>query len=538
MFKYGFENLLEHLNLAQFIARGIKVFRRGNAQVAHLSSAERMRLVFEELGPTFIKLGQMLSTRPDIVPAKYIIEFQKLQDRVPGFPLSEVKKQITSELGAEIEDLFSSFSEVPIAAASIAQVHRARLHGGDDVVVKVRRPGVEELAETDLDVLMGLSLLAERRFAGSEPLNPVGLVREFARTYRREMDLSREGKTIERISADFAGHGEYYFPRVFWGQTSKGVLTLEYVEGIKVSDTDALVHSGCDLKLIARRGADFFLQQVLIHGFFHGDPHPGNVFILPGNVICLIDYGIMGRLDPQSKDFLIDFLHALVNRDVDKIVSVLLYSGDITDIYDISGLKRDLSDFIEDYCDYQPREIVVGRMFLDFIETISAYRIRFRPDFILLAKALIAIEGMGRELDPDFNMISHVRPFVEKAVLERYSIGRLSRDTGSALRSYVSLARSLPDDIKEILNRINRNKFKIDLEHRGLDQLIRELDKASNRLSSSLVLTALIVGSSLILQTTRGPQLMGFPMLAVLGYSIAALLGLWLVLAIFRSGRL
>jgi len=538
LFKYGFENLLEYLNLAQFIARGMRLFRRGKPKVAHLSAAERMRLVFEELGPTFIKLGQLLSTRPDVIPGNYVIEFSKLQDMVPGCPFAEVREQICRELGGEIEDFFSSFIETPIAAASIAQVHRAKLLRGDDVVVKVRRPGVVESVETDIDVLMGLALLAERHFPGSESLDPVGLVREFARTIRREMDLSREGHTIERMRTNFSGDTGLYFPKVYWEQTAKGVLTLEYIDGIKVSDTESLERSGCDRKLIARRGADFFLRQVLVHGFFHGDPHPGNVFILPGNVICLLDYGMVGRLDPQSIAFLTDFLLAIINRDVDKIISILLYSGDITDIPDVRGLKRDLSDFIDNYYEVPPYEVVVGRMLVEFIEIIASYRIRFRPDFMLLAKALMTIEGMGRELDPKFNMIEHLRPFVEEAVRERVSLSHMARDVGSYLMSYVNLARNLPDDLKEILNRINRNKFKIDLEHRGLDHLIRELDKSSNRLSSSLVITALIVGSSLIMQTTRGPQLMGFPVLAVLGYSIATLLGLWLVLAIFRSGRL
>jgi ubiquinone biosynthesis protein len=538
LFKYGFENLLEYLNLAQFIARGMRLFRRGEPKVAHLTAAERMRLAFEELGPTFIKLGQLLSTRPDIIPGNYVVEFSKLQDMVAGFSYAEVRKQIYEELGGEIEEFFSGFVETPIAAASIAQVHRARLLTGEDVVVKVRRPGVVESVETDIDVLMGLALLAERHIPGSESLDPVGLVREFARTIRREMDLSREGHAIEKIRANFSGDSGLYFPKVYWAQTANGVLTLEYIRGIKVSDTEALDRSGCDRKLIARRGADFFLRQVLVHGFFHGDPHPGNVFILPGNVICLLDYGMVGRLDPQSMAFLTDFLVAIIECDVDKIISILLYSGDITDIPDVRGLRRNLSDFIDNYYDLPPHEVVVGRMLVEFIEIIASYHIRFRPDFMLLAKALITIEGMGRELDSEFNMIDHLRPFVQEAVRERVSLGHIARDVGSHLMSYVNLARNLPDDLKEILNRINRNKFKIDLEHRGFDHLIRELDKSSNRLSSSLVITALIVGSSIIMQTTRGPQLLGFPVLAVLGYSVAAFLGLWLVLAIFRSGRL
>ena len=497
-----------------------------------------MRLAFEELGPTFIKLGQLLSTRPDVIPKSFVVEFAKLQDMVPGFSFAEVREQIRLELGGEMESLFSSFDAVPLAAASIAQVHRAVLLTGEEVVVKVRRPGVKELVETDIDVLMGLAMFAERRFPEIETFDPVALVKEFARTIRREMDLVREGQTIEKFAANFAGDPTLYFPVVYWKQTATGVLTLEYVNGIKVSDLEALERSGLDRRLIARQGADAFLKQVLVHGFFHGDPHPGNVFILPGNIICLLDYGIVGRIDIESKAFLTDFLLALVNRDVDQVISILLYSGDITDTLNTRALKRDLSDFIDNYYEMPLQQVEVGRMLLEFIEIIAAYRITFRPDFMLLAKALMTVEGMGRNLDPDFNMIGHLRPFIETAVKEKASPGNVAKDIGSHLMAYINFAKKLPDDLKEILNRLNRNKFKIDLEHRGLDHFIRELDKSSNRLSSSLIITALIVGSSLIMQTNRGPQLFGLPMLSVLGFSVAGIMGLWLVIAIFRSGRL
>jgi len=223
---------------------------------------------------------------------------------------------------------------------------------------------------------------------------------------------------------------------------------------------------------------------------------------------------------------------------VDQVISILLYSGDITDTLNTRALKRDLSEFIDSYYEMPLQQVEVGRMLLEFIEIIAAYRITFRPDFMLLAKALMTVEGMGRNLDPDFNMIGHLRPFIETAVKEKASPGNVAKDIGSHLMAYINFAKKLPDDLKEILNRLNRNKFKIDLEHRGLDHFIRELDKSSNRLSSSLIITALIVGSSLIMQTNRGPQLFGMPMLSVLGYSVAGIMGLWLVIAIFRSGRL
>jgi ubiquinone biosynthesis protein len=538
LFKYGFDHLLEYLNLSDFMARGKKIFRRSEIKIAQLSPAERMRLALEELGPSFVKLGQLLSTRPDVLPKIYITEFSKLQDMVPSFSFAEVRNQIRAELGGEIEDIYSSFETVPIAAASIAQVHRARLTSGEEVVVKVRRPDVVDLVETDIDVLMGLAFLAERHLPGSDIYDPVGLVREFSRTIRREMDFAREGLTIEKIAGNFAGDKTLYFPKVFWEKTSKGILTLEYIDGIKVSDLPALEKAGLDRSLIAKRGADAFLKMVLLHGFFHGDPHPGNVFILPENTICLLDYGMVGRLDKELKGYLVDLLLAIIKRDVEEVISLLNYSGDLPDQLNIRALKRDLAEFIDSYYEIPLQEIEVGRILMEFIEIITTYQIKFQPDLMLLTKALITIEGMGRELDPRFDMIEHLRPFMEKAISERISPRHLANDLREHFIELAHLLKNLPKDLKELLNRINHNKFKIDLEHRGLDRFIQELDKSINRLSSSLIIAALIVGSSIIMQTDKGPLLLGFPIFAFLGYTIAGLIGLWWVIAILRSGRL
>ncbi|QSV44393.1 ABC1 kinase family protein [Geobacter benzoatilyticus] len=538
LFKYGFDHALELMGLSQFVARGRKLFRRPASELALLSPAERMRLALEELGPTFVKLGQILSTRPDVVPRSFILEFSKLQDQVPSFPFEAVEEQIRKHLGREPSECYSFIDPEPLAAASIAQVHRARLVSGEEVVIKVRRPGVVGKVETDIDAVMGLAILAERHIPGSDIYDPVGLVKEFARTIRREMDFSREAHTIGKFAENFAGDQTLHFPTVHWDQTAKGILTMEHIDGIKVSDTAALDAAGLDRRLIARRGADAFLKMVLTHGFFHGDPHPGNVLILPDNVICLLDYGMVGRLDAQLQRYLTDILLAIVQRDVDEVISILLYSGDITDTLDTRALRRDLSGLIDSYYEVPLQEIEVGRMLLEFLEVITTYHIRFQPDLMLLAKSLVAIEGMGRELDPAFDMVEHLRPFMKKAMRDRYSPEQLVREMGSHVLSYVTLFRNLPRDLKELLNRINRNKFKIDLEHRGLDKALRDFDKSINRLSFSLIIAALIIGSSIVMQTDKGPKIFEFPLFAFMGYTIAGFIGLWWVFAIIRSGRL
>ena len=539
LIKYGFGQFVEQLNINYYLEVGKRLItRRAEQDLQRLSPQQRLRMAMEELGPTFVKLGQLLSTRPDVLPRPYIDEFSKLQDEVPALPVEEIKRQILRQLGCPVEEVCLEFTDEPIAAASIAQVHRGRLQGGEEVVFKVRRPGITRMVETDIDIMMGLAQLIEQHVPAVAIYDPVGLVKEFRRTIRREMDFNREGHTIERFAANFAGDPTVYVPKVYWEQSGETVLTLEYVPGIKITEFQELTSRGFDLKELARRGAKAFLKQVLDHGVFHGDPHPGNIFVLPDHVICMLDYGMVGRLSPELKQQLIDLLEALLHRDVERIIAQLLYSGELTDEADLKSLRRDLHEFIEDYYDILLQDLRVGRLLTDFIEILTQHRIRFPADFMLLAKALIAMEGLGRQLDPEFNMIDYMRPYIEQLVRERFSPGSISREAMRVAQSYGSLARNLPRDIKEFINRLNRNQFKIDLEHRGLERLVTDLDRSSNRISFAVVIGALIVGSSLIMQTNKGPLLFGFPILGFLGYSVAGFLGLWLAVGILRSGRL
>lgn len=540
LIKYGFGHIVEQLNIDYYLELGKRIVTLGtfSRELERLTQPERMRLALEELGPTFIKLGQLLSTRPDVIPLEYVTELKKLQDRVPAVSTEEIKRHLEQELGEAPEILFERFVPEPLAAASIAQVHRGTLKTGEEVVFKVRRPGIERVVDTDVDILMGLAYLVENHLPGGDMYDPTGLVKEFRRTIYRELDFSREGRTIERFSANFHDDETVRIPKVCWEFTSRKVLTLEYLDGIKVSHLDELRQNGHDLREIARRGANSFLQQVFEHGFFHADPHPGNIYVLPGDIICIFDFGMVGRLDDDLKQQLTEMLLSILRRDVDHIISQLLYSGDLHDDANLKNLKRDLSEFIDDYYDLLLKDIKVGKMLIDFIEILTEYQIKFPSNMMLLARALIAVEGLGRQLDPSFNMIEHIRPFTERIVSERYSPVNLSKDLSRTLQSYHALGKSLPKDIKEFINRVNRNKFKIDLEHRGLERLITDLDKSTNRISFSLVIAALVIGSSLIMQTDKGPILFGFPVLGLLGYSIAGFLGLGLAIAILRSGRM
>ncbi len=540
LIKYGFGHIVEQLNIDYYIELGKRIVSLGTAsrELERLTQAARFRLALEELGPTFIKLGQLLSTRADIVTSDVLEELQKLQDHIPAVPTEQIMAQIHRELGYPVEEIFETFEDTPLATASIAQVHRATLKNGEQVVCKVRRPDIQSVIETDTDIMMGMAYLVEKHLPGGDMYDPIGLVKEFRRTIQRELDFSREGRTTERFAANFADDETVHIPKVFWDYSGQTVLTLEYVSGIKISQHKELKEAGLDLKIIARNGADNFLKQVFIHGLFHADPHPGNIHVLPGNIICIFDFGMAGRLDDELKLHLTELLLCVLHRDVDRLIMQLLYSGELHDESNLKNLKRDLTEFIDDYYDILLQDLKIGKLLIDFVEILTEYQIKFPSNLMLLSRALFVMEGMGKQLDPDFNMVEQLRPFAEQIIKDRYSPTTIAKETAQTLQSYHALGKSLPKDIKEFINRINHNKFKIDLEHRGFERLVNDLDKSTNRISFSMVIGALIIGSSLIMQIDKGPMLFGFPILGLLGYTVAGFLGFGLAIAILRSGRM
>ncbi|MBN1142747.1 MAG: AarF/ABC1/UbiB kinase family protein [Deltaproteobacteria bacterium] len=540
LIKYGFGHIVDQLNLTGYLELGKKILSLGSPrrEIIYLTPPERLRLAMEELGTTFIKLGQILSTRPDLVPQDFTEEFRKLQDHVPAVPFESIKSQLEEEIGAAINEAFLNFDPHPIAAASIAQVYRGCLKSGEEVAVKIRRPHIQERVETDLEILLGIAQLIRHHFPHWEIYDPVGIVRNFRRTIRREMDFSKEAYTIDRFAENFSGDETVYVPKVFWDFTGETVLTMEFIQGIKVSSHAELQARGYDLKTIAKNGANAILKQVLVHGIFHGDPHPGNIFILPGNTVCLLDYGMIGRLDEHLKQHLADLLNAVTKREVERLVATLRDAGELPDETNLRELRKDLNEFVDDYYGRALKDLHTGKLLLDFAAILNRHRINFPSDLMLLAKALVTVEGIGRQLDPEFNMVEMLSPLIAKLIRERLSPGSLSRELGELAQSYGGMFKRLPWDIKELISRLNQDKFRIDLRHQGFEKLITDLDKASNRISFSLLIAALVVGSSLIMQTEKGPLLFGFPALGLAGYSIAALLGLWLAVAILRSGRL
>ncbi|MHA1279817.1 MAG: ABC1 kinase family protein [Candidatus Helarchaeota archaeon] len=539
LLRYGFDDVLDRLKFDYYINLGKKILPIFKShELVTITTAERLRMAMEELGPTFVKLGQMLSVRPDLVPESFTDEFKKLQDKVPPFPSKQAMGIVEAQLGKPMEQLFSSFDENPLAAASIAQVHRAVTKSNEQVVIKIQRPNIRGVVETDLGILFDLAGLVEKYIPESELYDPKAIVREFAKSIRMEMDFVREGRNIERFRRNFEDDDTVFVPRVHWKLTTGNILTMDFIDGIKVSELDALEKAGLDRKIIAYNGARATLRQIFDFGFFHADPHPGNIFVLPGNVIAPVDYGMMGSLDEELMEATGSLLTAIVKKDVNRIIRTLTDMGVIENMLDARELKLDLKDFLDRYYQVPLSQLDLGRVLSEITEVIRRHRIKLQSDLILMGKALVTEEGVGRMLDPDFDIITMAKPYVEKLMIRKLDPRRHLREFIDSLNDFVRLVKILPGEFGTILAKIKKGELNIKFEHRGLERLTLELEKASNRLSFSMIIAALIIGSSLIVQLKKGPQIFDLPVFGILGYFVAAILGLWLVIAIIRSGKL
>ena len=539
LFKYGFGDLVDRLHVGQYLEIGMQMIsRKRRDRVEKLTRSERLRMALEELGPTFVKMGQILSSRPDLIPVEFIEELSKLQDNVPPFPFSQVREIIEAELTSPIDEIFQKFEETPLAAASIGQVHRAQLRNGEDVIVKVQRPGIRAIIEVDLEILLHLATLIERHIEEWEIHRPTRIVEEFARSLEKEIDYTIEASNAERFARQFIGNSSVYVPRIFMETTTKQVLTMEYVDGIKASEIDKLDNEGLDRNIIASRGADLILEQVFKHGFFHADPHPGNVFIMPDNVICYLDFGMMGRVDRYAKEHFADMVYGYVKRDESRIAGAILKVVEWDREPDRRILERDIRDFIEAYL-YKPlKELHIGDIFQKLLELITTHGLRLPPDIFLMIKAMAQVEGLGLVLDPDFDMTERAAPFIKRIKLERLSPKRVVGDFFESGGDLVQLLKDIPEELRTILKQLRQGKARIVFEHRGLENVISGLDRSSNRIASALIISALIIGSSLVIRTEMGPFLFGFPILGVVGFSIAGIFGIGLLISILRSGRM
>ena len=535
--RHGFGDLSDKLRLDKYLDMGGKYLRRPpRAAVAHPTRPERFRMALEELGPAFIKLGQMIGNRPDLLAPEWADALEKLQDSVPPFPTAEARQVVEEQFGQPIARLFASFGESPIASASMAQVYRAEMPEGGEVAVKVQRPGIEEIVKVDLEIMFHLASLLEKYVQGMDVLNPVAICEEFERTVMKEVDFSLEASQMERFAQVSPRLPICYVPKVHRSRTGRRVLTTEFIDGIKVSRLEGLRRAGHDPARIAGDLSRVLLHQVFAQGFFHADPHPGNILILPDRRVCLLDYGMVGSLSPTHRERLLDILVGVAAQDAGRIAkTLLLLAYQPSDI--VEDLEFQVGELLEAYSFVAMKDFRIADFLNRLIRLIIRNRLRMPPGFYLMLKAVVTLEGVARRLDPSFDMVESIKPFAKQAMRERLRPDRLAKDIYQGALDLTPMLKEFPAQARDILGLIKRGKLRIEFQHQGLEPVLKTHERMMTRLVFALVLAALIIGSSLVVLSGIPPKWYGVPVIGVAGFLSAAFVGFWLLVAILlRKG--
>lgn len=534
--KYGFGEIIDRLNLRAAFKLGKKVLRRKPSP--ELSFPERIRLALEELGPTFVKLGQVLSMRPFLIPYDLVVELTKLHDQVAPMKPEIALKAIEENLECRIDEAFESLDPEPVASASLSQVHNAVLHDGTRVVVKIQRPGIKEIINSDMIILKDLASLLEKHIPESRQYEPLGVVSELEKSTNKEVNFLYEARNIEIFARNFKDDDRIFIPRVFWEYTTRRMLTMERIEGIKITDTEKLRNLGIDPVKICETGGEIVFQMVFEHGFFHADPHPGNLFVTRDGRIAPVDYGMMGVLSNSQLNELGDILKSVVSDDAESLVYSFSRAGALPETINKQSLEADVSEMLVRYHKIPLSRIDMSTLFDEFFNIIHRHGVSVKSEFMVFGKAIVTYEEVARKLNPDYDLIKSAIPFVKKLMLRKMSFSQLKRDLRVGATEWRDLVTKVPMEIREFTSKLNRGKGKIGLDVIGLAKLINELDKSSNRLSFALVIAAIIVGSSLVLTIDIGLKVYGVPVLGLIGYLFAGILGAGLAISILRSGKL
>jgi ubiquinone biosynthesis protein len=537
MIRYGWGDLVRMLGISGVLERAGRVLHwHSTSEISQLEAPVRIRRALEELGPTFVKLGQLLATRVDMFPPQWIAEFEKLHSQVPAVPYELLHPDLVAALKGDPSEVFAEFDPVPLAAASIAQVHRAILKDGTPVVVKIRRPSIEGVIRADLRILEHAAKLLESEVPDSRRYDTVQVVSQFRRSLNRELDLAKEARNIEQFARNFADDPLVKIPRVYWEFTNAHINVQEQIVGMAGVSPDKLRERGLDPRLLAARGADAVLRMVLEHGYFHADPHPGNILFLPDNRIGMIDFGMVGMLTHSRRNQIVDLLHALTRKDEQALMQVLLdWSGE--SVSDEDRLAYDVAELLQSYDDLQLKDVKIGALLNDITALMRDNHLVLPADLTLLFKTLITLEGLGQQLDPEFHMIDHLTPFVERIIQQRYTPQALWARGRKSVRETLEVLADVPRDLRHLLRDVRRGRVKIDLDLKRLDSFGHQLDRASNRVTMGILTASLVVGSSIIMTVKGGPQLFGLPLFGLLGFLIAFINSLWIIFSIWRSGK-
>jgi ubiquinone biosynthesis protein len=531
LFRYGFDDVLERLDLP-----GKIIFEKIRKVDREMITWERLRHTLEDLGPTFIKFGQIMSLRTDLVPNALIVELRKLQDEVAPVAYEAIREVVEKNLQRPLAEVFSLFEEKPLAAASLAQVHRAVLReNGQVVAVKIQRPRIRQVIEPDLYIMEIVAGQLNERMEAAQIYDLPNLVQEVKKTLLRELDFTREARNMKIFRSNVAQDKDVYVPFLVEKYTTEQLLTMELVQGTKLKDLTP--EDDFDPEILARRGMRLTVKQVLEDGFFHADPHPGNVVILDGNVFCLLDWGMVGRLTRRTRYDLIDLINAVVDKDSEKILSIFLSLAQVRGSISPRRLEREILDILDVYHSLPIQELNIGHLLLDISTMLRENRLQVPVDLAIMIKALITAEGTARQLYPELNVVEEAKPYVRRLAMERWRPDVVWRDFRRNVSDLLRLQKELPGRFNQIIEKIDRGDLKIRFRHENLGGLRNTMQNITNRLTLGIIIAALIIGSSMIITTGVKPLLFGFPALGIIGYSVSGVLGLWLIFNIIRSRK-
>jgi ubiquinone biosynthesis protein len=537
--RHGLGDFVRRLGLAGVVGRAGQVFGRPPPDVEQLEPAQRIRLALQELGPTFVKLGQLMATRVDLFPPEWTAEFEKLHADVAPVPFEKLLPELMKALGASPFTVFRDLDTTPIASASIAQVHLAKLQDGTPVVLKIRRPGIRAKIMADLRLLFHFASIVESEMPEARRYRPAQIATQIARSLERELDLAMEARNIERFYIDFAGDPYVVIPRVFQEYTSESLNVQEHIVGIPGTDQAAIDAAGLDRKLLAARGAEAILKMILVDGFFHADPHPGNVIYLPGNRLVMIDFGMVGRLSKMRRDQVIDLLYGIAHMNQEPMIDVLMdWAGDA--VVDESALAGDVSELMAEYQGVPLKDIRIGTLLRQFTEIIRDHSIVMPSDLTLLFKALITMEGLARQYDPEFHIVDHMEPLLRRVLTERYRPAALLERGRAVMSEAIDAVGSVPRDIARLVREARRGKLRVDVDVKRLERVSRHLDATVDRLTMGILTASLVIGSSIVMNVREGPEVFGVPVLTVIGfagYLVAFLNSAWIIFGIWRETK-
>ena len=533
LIRYGFGDIVRRLGVASIVESAGHVLKWQEVDdLTQITPPVRVRRALEDMGPTFVKLGQILATRADLFSPEWLSEFRKLQDQVKTVPYQQLLTQIEEDLGAKPEEIFAEFNHQPLAAASISQVYKARLQDGSPVVVKIRRPGIRSVVEADLRLLAQLAEIAEQEIKPLQRYRPKEIVHQFTRSMRRELDLAAECRNAERMMSNFEGDTNIVIPKVYWQWTCERLNVQEFIDGIPGYDLDAIEEAGLDRELLATRGAEAILKMILEDGFFHADPHPGNCFYLSDNRIAFIDFGMVGRLSEERRGQVLNLLRGLIDKDPQRVVKILMQWSDNPSLHNLDVFSLDIDDFIDQYSDIPLKELNITELLNNLTTLLRDHQLNLPPDLTLLFKAFITLDGLGRQLDPDFNLVEMATPLLKRIFLMRYSPDALLKRSKDNLLGLAELITDLPKDLHKLMESMRHGSLGLKIDINKPEWLGKELDRTINRLSISLVTSALIVGSSIVTTVEGGPS----SFFGLMGFVGAFIGGVWLLLSIWRSG--